>query len=83
VQNVRVLTSGKQREDACELPKYFAQIAGNVSVASRTLRSAQCKDAPVSKSYLDLIGFIAGSDCDTRLRRGDVRSPLAVSSRDG
>src|SRR5213083_1821400 len=25
VQNVRVLTSGKRREDACELPKHFVQ----------------------------------------------------------
>jgi hypothetical protein len=43
VQNVRVLTSRKQREDACELPKHFVQIAGNVSVVSRTLGSAQMR----------------------------------------
>jgi hypothetical protein len=35
----------------------------------------------VAFEKLDLIGFIAGNDCGARLRRGDISSTLAVSSR--
>jgi hypothetical protein len=52
------------------------------SVLLRTLDCAARRRVGF-ESWLNLIGFIAGSDCDTRLRRGDVRSTLAVSSRYG
>src|SRR4026208_90361 len=37
----------------------------------------------VGVEKLDLIGFVAGNDCGTRLWRGDYGSTLAVNPRDG
>src|SRR6476659_10129027 len=83
VQNVRTVSLRPKRcEDASQSKGLRAKSARNAAFVSRKLFGVRTRPR-VAFEKLDLIGFIAGSHCDTRLRRGDARNPLVVSSRDG